>query len=187
VRKSVTLDVKSPGDLVYVLGETLAETGASEYFRCLGEAERGEAYVGNCVPKVDADACKALYRQVEAAIAQDLVQSAHAPAKGGLAVALAKCAFAGELGIDMDLGKAPQADGLRDDELLYSESNGRFVITVRPEDQGAFEALMADQPCACVGTVRDDKQLALTLLDGTTVDWNIMELKQTWKEPLNAI
>jgi len=187
VSRAVTLDVKSPGDLVYVLGETKAETGASEYFRWLGESTRGEAFVGNAVPTVDADALKPMYRQVEAAIREGLVQSAHAPAKGGLALALAKCAFGGGRGLDVDLNLVPRRYGLRDDELLYSESDGRFVATVRPEDRDPFERVMAGHPCACVGQVREDARLCLALRYGPAVEWDIATLKQTWKDTLDRI
>jgi len=182
VLKAVTLDVKSAGDLVYVIGVTRPETGASEYSRYLDEAA-----IGNSAPEVDADALKPMYRRAEEAIAKGLVRSAHVPAKGGLGVGLAKCAFGGELGMDVDLTKVPQDEVDRDDVLLYSESNGRFIVTVAPQDRGAFEELMADSPCACVGNVREDAQLCLKLMDGNTVSWDVLELKQTWKDTLDGI
>jgi phosphoribosylformylglycinamidine synthase len=90
------------------------------------------------------------------------VRSCHTPALGGLAAALARVAFAGRLGAELDLGKVPQgarsagqggAEPLSDTELLYSESNSRFLVSVAPQSAPAFEALFAGQPCACVGRV----------------------------------
>ena len=66
------------------------------------------------------------------AIDAGLVNSAHTPTKGGLGVALAKVAFAGELGMEIDLRKVPAEDCYRDDYLLFSESGSRFVVTVAP-------------------------------------------------------
>ncbi len=187
VTRAVTLDVKAPGDAVFVLGVTRAELGGSEYYRYLGERARGEPFVGRRVPTVDADALKPLYRWLEQAIARGLVRSAHAPGKGGLGVGLAKCAFGGELGLDVDLRLAPQEDGLRDDELLYSESSGRFIVTTAADDAEEFERLMAGLPCAAVGRVREDTQLRFVLTDGSTACWDVLKLKSIWKEPLNAI
>ena len=184
VSHAVTLDFKAPGDCIYVVGVTRAETGASEYFRYLGETLRGEPFIGNAAPQVDAEALKPMYRRVEQAIAKGLVRSCHVPAKGGLAVGLAKCAFAGDLGMDISPSAIPQADDGpridRTDVLLYSESSGRFVLSVAPEDRDAFEQLMRDVPCACVGQVRGDRRFCLP-----DMSWDILALKQAWKETLN--
>ncbi|MEW6290685.1 MAG: AIR synthase-related protein [Thermodesulfobacteriota bacterium] len=178
VRKAVTMDVKKAGDLVYVLGTTHAELGASEYADRLGA-------IGNTVPKVREDEALPRYRCLEKAITQGLVASCHDCSDGGLGVALAECGFAGGLGLDIDLRKVP-AEGIgRDDLLLFAESQSRFVVTVAPDKAGAFEQTMAGTGWARVGTVsREPLLTAIGLNGGTVISENMADLKKAWQETL---
>ena len=63
------------------------------------------------------------------------VASCHDCSDGGLGVALAETAFAGALGMEVDLRKVPSSGVDRNDFLLFSESQSRFVVTVHPENQ----------------------------------------------------
>ena len=137
VRRAVTMDAKRAGDIVYVLGETKNELGASEWYALHG-------CVGDNCPRVDAVAAKRLYAALHRAIAAGLVASCHDCSDGGLGVALAETAFAGGLGMDVDLRQVPRRDLDRDDYLLFSETASRFVVTVSPENQTAFETIMGD-------------------------------------------
>jgi len=153
------------------------------------QSGRPEA-IGNHVPQVDAKRALAVFRAVSAAVSGGLVHSVHAPGRGGLAVGLAKVAFGGELGITADLAKVPATSVccLRDDQLLFSESNSRFVITVAPGQREAFEALVGAVPFACIGTVAEAPRLVIAGQDGSTVlDADVMELKAGWKATLDAI
>jgi phosphoribosylformylglycinamidine synthase II len=138
VEKTITMDAKSAGDHVYVLGATRDELGASEYFRLLG-------ITGNAVPKVDAVSALALYYRLADAIDAGLVRSAHDCSDGGLFTALAEVCMAGRLGAKIDLAGLPVEAGdsgpLSSGAKLFSESQSRFVITVTPENRAAFEAL----------------------------------------------
>ncbi len=146
VEKAVTMDAKAPGDLVYVLGTTRDELGASEFFLARG-------FIGNGVPKVDAPAALALYKALSEAIDRGLVRSAHDCSDGGLFVALAEVAMAGRLGLRADLAKVPVDEPLGAGPLLFSESQSRFVVTVSPKHASAFEALLAGLPAARVGGI----------------------------------
>ena len=150
--KAVSLDAKIPGDLVYVLGETHDELGGSEYFAMIGEQERGEAYIGNNVPKVDAEKNSQLYRSYAKAVDDRLVASAQSVHIGGLAVALAKTALGGGLGMDISLENIPGTDS-RYDFAMFSESQGRMVVTISPKNKEKFEAVMEGSPFAQIGTV----------------------------------
>ena len=174
VGKCVTMDVKRPGDLVYVLGATRDELGGSEYYEMRG-------HVGLNVPRVDAQSAISLYNALSEAISKGLVASAHGCYKGGLAVALAQASFAGGYGLEIDLAKVP-AEVRRADKILYSESAGRFVVTVLPAKKKRFEQSMAGNICAEVGRVTDGGQLVITGHDGKTlVRKSISELKNAWK------
>jgi phosphoribosylformylglycinamidine synthase len=178
IRQTVTMDAKQPGDVLYVLGVTRAELGGSEYF-----AHRG--FVGNQVPRVEPEAFLGSYRALERAIRKGLVASCHDCSDGGLGVALAETAFSGDLGLDVDLRSIPRDGVERDDFLLFSESQGRFVITVSPEHEAPFQAQMAGHPLGKAGKVTDDSTLTIRGLEGTTViHADVNALKAEWKKPL---
>jgi phosphoribosylformylglycinamidine synthase len=136
VRKTVTSEFKAAGDLVYQLGETYNELGASEFYAQYGQ-------LGANVPKVRKEAAKELYLRVMEANRQDLIESSHDLSDGGLAVSLAESAFGGALGAEINLGSLPQ--DLSNEALLFAESHSRFVVTVRPENKEAFETIMGDR------------------------------------------
>jgi phosphoribosylformylglycinamidine synthase subunit PurSL len=179
VRAVVTMDAKRPGDVVYVLGVTRAELGGSEYYALLG-------HVGNSVPRVDAAAARRLYEALSAAMARGLVASCHDCSDGGLGVALAETAFAGGVGMDIDLRLVPGARDLRDDVTLFSESPSRFVITVHPPDVAVFEASLQGLPWAAVGHVAETGTFRLVGRSGSVrIETELDRLKGAWQKPLN--
>ncbi len=181
VRQAISMDVKRPGDLVYLLGTTADECGGSEYYAQLGE-------LGSNVPKVDAPAALKLYKSLNAAQAEGLVRSCHDLSDGGLGVALAEKAFAGGFGINADLGKVVAEGEVRADKILFSESQSRLLVSVRSENRQRFEALFAGQACACIGEVTEAPRLKV-VGDGAQVliDADINELKEAWQAPLREL
>ncbi|MDH3359421.1 MAG: AIR synthase-related protein, partial [Desulfobulbaceae bacterium] len=179
IRKAVTMDAKRAGDLVYVLGVTRDELGASEYATLLDT-------LGNNVPKVREAESLPRYRAVEKAIKDELIASCHDCSDGGLGVALAETAFAGGFGINVDLRKAPM-EGINNDEtLLFSESQSRFVATVHPNKAAAFEAAMGDTGWAQIGTVTEAQDFIATGLSGEQVlNESLAVLKESWQKTLN--
>jgi len=186
VRKCVTPDVKMVGDLVYVLGETGNELGASEYYALMGEKLRGKKYVGNRVPEVNAEKAKRLYKALAKAMDAEMVASCKNCSEGGLGIALGEAAFAGGKGMEIDLAKVPtEGIGDRSDLVLFSESPSRFVVTVPGEKGEEFEKLMSGNVWARIGRVRDDKQFLLRGLDGRlVVETGIEELREAYKKTL---
>jgi len=162
VRKAVTMDAKRPGDLVYALGETFDELGGSEYYAMM-------EYVGNAVPTVDAKRAKGLYRRLNEATEKGLVASCHDCSDGGLAVALAETAFAGMLGMEIDLGKVPATALDRDDLVLFSETQSRFVVTISPHSKDAFEALLKGVVYGILGQVTSAPVFTVTGLSGREI------------------
>jgi len=154
VARVVTSDFKQADDLVYVLGITRPELGASELADELG-------FSSPDVPQVDATPAARRYRTLHAAMRRGLVSACHDCSDGGLAVALAEMALGGRLGADLDLALAPAVPGLTDLELLYAESQSRLVVTVAPENRDAFEALFAGQSLGHVGVVTEAPDLIL--------------------------
>ena len=122
------------------------------------------------------------------AIEQELVASVHGIYKGGLGVHLAMVAMGGDLGMAIELSRVA-AEGIdRDDVVLFSESAGRFIITIDPAQQAPFEKLFDGLALQCIGTVTDDKVLTL---DGfgrnTLLSVPVDELKASWQKPFGDL
>ena len=188
VSKAVTMDVKNPGDLVYVIGETFDELGGSEYYKLIGEKIQGKEYIGNKVPKISARKAKATYKRVSDATEKGLVHSIHTPTKGGLAVALVESSFAGNYGMSIRLDRIPHHGVSRDDTLLFSESNSRFIVTIPRENKEEFEKTMRGSVNAHIGFVVEKPTLSLTTLSGREVlSIDVEAMKTAWKRTLEAI
>jgi phosphoribosylformylglycinamidine synthase len=191
VRRAITLEPREAGDIVFLLGVTRDETGASEYFRWLGERDGRSAplgsprpYVGNKVPRLDVEATLPLYRRLATATGNGWVRSATAPAKGGWAIAFARTVMAGEAGLDLDLGACDDLAGLTPDVALFSESLGRFLVTVAPDDAERFERHFEGLPCRRVGTVTREASLRVHVEDREWLDAGLADLKSAFKETL---
>ena len=186
VKKTVSLDAKFSGDLVYVLGTTFNEMGGSEYYAMVGEQQRGEKYIGNNVPKVDEQINKALYSDFLRAIDEELIASAQSVGIGGLGVALAKTSMGGRLGMEVSLEDLCEKP-LRDDFTLFSQSQGRIVVTIDPKNKQRFESVMSVNLYTQVGVIREDEQFIVRGIEGTDVintNLNLMEksYKSTFKD-----
>jgi phosphoribosylformylglycinamidine synthase len=181
IEKCVTMDAKMPGDLIYVLGITKNELGASEYYEHFG-------YIGANVPQVFSEKFIPIYNALHQAIQKEIVASVHGVYRGGLGVHLAMSAMGGNLGMNIRLSDVPTDNITRNDTILFSESAGRFIVTVAPENQKAFEAIFAGLPCSCIGVVKDDGNF---VIQGTEqkniVNVPVSELKSGWKKPFGGL
>jgi len=177
--RAISMDLKKPGNLIYIVGDTKNELGGSHYYEILGIQSKN-------VPYVDAEKGKKIMNALSDAINQGLVRSCHDCSEGGLAVAAAEMAFAGGLGMRLNLKNVPTSDSLdRDDKILFSESNTRFIVEVSPENQEQFEHRLKDQPFGLIGTVTDGQRFQVTgLKDEIVIDSDIFELKESWQKPL---
>lgn len=169
VTKLVSLDVKFPGDLVYILGETFDELGGSEYCD------------GNKVPTVDAIKNKKLYTDYYKCIKKGVISSAISVNRGGLAVALAKKTMGGLLGMKINLKNLPGKTS-RSDFALFSESQGRIVITISPTKQKIFEKIMKNNSIAQIGEVTQNDDFIINGLKGKeVVKTNIKSMLDSYK------
>jgi len=181
IRKCVTMDVKIPGDSVYILGETRDELGASEYYLMMN-------WVGCNVPVVDSRKVLPLYQALYRAIQDGLVASCHAVGRGGLGVHLALCAIGGNLGMDINLRSVPVDKKLSNTRLLYSESAGRLIVTIDETKIKQFEDIMSGLKYARIGKVTDADILHISGIDGNTiVAETISDLKDSWNEPFGDL
>ncbi len=180
VTKAVTMDFKSPGNMIYVVGLTKDEMGGSHYWDING-------YIGNSVPDVDVETSRKTMLALHNAIDKRLIRSCHDCSEGGIGVALAEMAFAGEIGAKVNIGKVPQNADMRDDHILFSESNSRFIIEVEPENVKEVSEILKGVPHAVIGETTAMQQLIIEGSEGIVVDEDIFELKHAWQAPLKTV
>ncbi|MEY2192207.1 phosphoribosylformylglycinamidine synthase subunit PurL [Neobacillus sp. BF23-41] len=161
-----TQHFKNSGNLIYLVGETKDEFGGSELQKLLNGKVFGKA------PELNITIEKERQNQVLAAIRAGLVQSAHDLSEGGLAVGLAECLFANEkLGAEVEIaGNLVSA--------LFSETQSRFLLSVKEEDKLEFESLV---DAVQIGLVNDTAKLQITMGESTVLEASIEELKDAWK------
>jgi phosphoribosylformylglycinamidine synthase subunit PurSL len=175
VHRTVTMDFKRAGDLIYLAGATRREFGGSLFNRL---HHRNDGSVPAPVPDAVAT-MRALHR----AIRNDHVRAMHDLSEGGLAVAATEMCIAGRLGMELslsDVARDPDADS--DAALLFAESAGRFLIEVAPEDRAAFEATVDGLPIACVGTVTPTSELKIQgLKEEPVLTATVAALRTAWQ------
>ena len=180
VNRAVSMDFKKAGNLIYVVGATWNELGGSEYLRTY-------ELTGNSVPRVRPHQAKWLMEQLARATAKGLVRACHDCSEGGIGVAIAEMAFAGGLGALVHLKVVPLGEPVdRDDFILFSESNSRFLVEVAPEDEEKFIEIMKEGiSLAAIGQVTDSEVLEIYGLAGNRVLLKaISELKEAWQKPI---
>jgi len=177
VRKTVSMDVKQGGNLIYIVGQTYPELGGSEYYKSKG-------FLGKTVPKVSVSQARETMKSIVKAIDYGYVEACHDLSEGGLAVAVSEMAFTGDYGIDLYLKNIPRPQSMqRNDFILFSESNSRFLIEVQKKRRRDFEALMEGIAFSVVGKVKREKRLLVYGIDDSTVvDVSLAELRNSWKK-----
>lgn len=163
-----TQSFQQAGDVIFVIGETKEEFAGSE----LQKMTEGRIY--GKAPEIDLDVELARQEALLAAIQNGLVQSAHDVSEGGLGVALAESTFGTDgLGADIQIDLNSAAS-------LFSESQSRFVVTVKPENREAFAAAVQD--AKEVGTVTNDGVFTVKNQEGQQwIHAAVNELERAWK------
>ena len=176
VKKAVTMDPKTTGDLVYIIGETADELGGSEYYDY-----RKKGTVGSNIPQVDAKKALELYRTYHKAVGKELLASSISLVFGGIAVGLAKKAISAQLGLEIDISKIPTDGELQTDHLLYSETQSRFIVTIDPKNKEAFEKHFANHDFAEIGHIIDGPSLIIKNGEETISNSSLKDLEESYK------
>lgn len=166
-----TQHFQAAGDVIYVLGETHADFNGSE----LQKLQTGK--IAGRLMSFDLETEKTNQHLVTAAIQAGLVQSAHDCAEGGLAIALAESAFDKGFGLNVTVS-LPAAQ-------LFSETQSRFVLSVAPDKQAAFEALVGAAATA-IGEVTADGQIRMQAQDDA-IEMPLAEAKLKWEEAIPCL
>lgn len=172
-----TQGFKAKGDAVFLLGETFAELGGSEFQAVVHDVTEGRP------PALDLNVEKKLLDSVLAAIQKGLVQSAHDLSEGGLAVALAESCISGSLGAKVNF-----ATELRPDFALFSESQSRILLSASPDKAAELEQLIASYgvPVQNIGQVTGDN-LEISVNARSVLNRPVSELKQVWEDVIPCL
>jgi phosphoribosylformylglycinamidine synthase len=176
VRRSVSMDLKEPGNPVYILGRTYNELGGSHYYKLRG-------CLGRNVPRVRVSEARRTFSALTKAIDQGLVRTCHDLSEGGLAVAAAETAFAGNVGLELDLRLVPKVRMPRD-RALFSESNSRFLVEVDRRRAADFEDAVEGCVFARIGTTARERELVIADGEEVLVKSGLEELREAWQSTL---
>jgi phosphoribosylformylglycinamidine synthase subunit PurL len=171
----LTRSFRAPGDEVVLLGESFGELGGSEYLKAVHGVIQGSP------PRLDLEREGALIGLLGSAAADGLLQSAHDCADGGLAVALAECAFdTGGIGLEADLPAAGDVAA-----TLFGESASRAVVSVAP---GKVETLLARAAAAGVPAVRIGRtggsSLRIGIAGRPVIECAVADAERVWATSL---
>jgi phosphoribosylformylglycinamidine synthase len=174
VRKCVTMDVKEPGNLLFLVGVTGNHLGGSHYHLVTG---RG----GGHVPAPNLTRSLAIFRGIHQAITRGLVRACHDLSEGGLAVAVAEMAFAGGVGADLTIRHV-----MPDEVWLFSESTTRFLVEIKPDHAKAFqECFDEDALLNQIGQTVGEPRLRIAGSKGDgIIAASLADLKEAWQKPL---
>ncbi|MBI2631448.1 hypothetical protein HYW75_00405 [Candidatus Pacearchaeota archaeon] len=164
----ITSDFKLPGDSIFIVGETKDELGASEYYKYHGA-------IGNRVPKSDLQTIKQRYENLVSSNNERLLHSSQYLSRLGLFYGLSNSALGGDLGIDVDISRLGE---FRANAILFSESTGRFIVSVHPSKVNQFKEVMLGTYIEEIGTVREDKKFLIRYKGKTTIDTNVDSLRE---------
>jgi hypothetical protein len=174
VQQAVTMPFKQAGDVIYVLGVTRDERGASEFHRMLAAEQGTPEAVGGAVPKVDTDAALKLYRAHNEAVKRGLLRSSHTPDRG-------------RAGGGLQPGRAGRRPG-RGGARRATRERRRTILGIQQPlcghvcagADGRVEMVFAGLPCQRVGVVTAEKRLKI----GTVVDAELAALRKAFKGTL---
>ncbi|TLS52137.1 phosphoribosylformylglycinamidine synthase subunit PurL [Paenibacillus antri] len=178
VEHVTTQAFKSEGDVIFLLGETHAELGGSEFQLVVHGVTEGRP------PAIDLQVEKQLQKAVLSAIQGGLVSSAHDLSEGGLAVALAESCISGGIGANVDW----KISGLRNDVALFSESQSRLLLSCRPEQADALQMHLVEEGVRAtrIGTVGGTK-LNVMVNGSAVLDVDVSTLETTWKDAIPCL
>ncbi|MBZ4664233.1 MAG: phosphoribosylformylglycinamidine synthase [Caloramator sp.] len=175
--KACTIDFKELGDSIILVGETLNEIGASEYLKVVYGKVLGSA--PRCYPEIEKNTIECLTKLIK----EGLIQSAHDVSEGGMIVALCECAFKNEIGVEVNV-----KTNLREDIFLFSESQGRFILSAKKEyvDEIITEFKRYGVLAEVIGETKGSR-IEVNINGIMVIDKNICDLKRVWEEELQCI
>ncbi|MCS7185059.1 MAG: phosphoribosylformylglycinamidine synthase subunit PurL, partial [bacterium] len=176
IRKTVSTDFKEENNLICIVGTTYNELGGSEYYKIYG-------YLGKNVPKLHPKKAKKIMQAVWKAIDLGIIKSCHDCSQGGFAIALAEMCIASGFGAVVELNKVPY-NGMkhRNDNILFSESNSRFIVEISPNDIDKFAKIMHGCTYSVIGKVIKNPRFTVYGLNNKVIaDLSVEDMSKYWK------
>lgn len=170
VRNTITSDFKAAGNLIYQVGTTYNELGASEFYKLHKE-------LGANVPKVRKEEAKDTYLKMMLANEQNLIVSAHDISDGGMLTALAECVIGTDFGAKITLDNLVN---LSTNAKLFAESHSRFIVSIKAENKDTFEMLFNGK-AYYLGEVSENRDLIVEENDKEVVSKKVKGLTETWR------
>jgi phosphoribosylformylglycinamidine synthase len=165
------------GDLIYLLGALNLTLGASEYLASIHHTVAGKP------PQLDFELEKQVQSVCRHGIRQGWLNSAHDCAEGGMAVALAECCIAGNLGCEVTL---PAIES-RWDKLLFGEGASLIIVSVKPEDQTEWESYLSSElglNWQQIGVIKSASLTISTALGEDLIKVSLEEIGKTWSQAI---
>jgi len=177
VRKAITSDIKGE-NLLYLIGDTYEELGGSEYLKIIGSK------IG-VVPTVDIERLKRSIDAVLNGIENGLIVSAHDISEGGIAAAVAEMCIGGNIGANLNLSCIK---GIRSDIKLFSESNTRWIIEVKKDDEKEVIQTFAEYVVSItrLGEARGDR-LVIKDDERDILNVSLDEMREVWSRGIEKI
>ena len=166
----MTLDFKSLGDTIYLIGESVNDIASSQYLASYHKTLSSPA------PYFDLDKEYAMHQVIKQLIKHKVIQSAHDVSDGGLYIALVESSLPNGLGFEIESDSA-----IRKDAFLFGEAQGRVVVSIAPDDHERFIEMMATSEVefSLLGTVTNgflniDEELFGHITDVKMVHDNVL-------------
>ena len=178
ISKAVTMEFKAPGDRVFLLGDTSMHFGGSQYYLEVG-------WSSPYCPQVNIILARRTYQLLHEAMMKGWIRSCHDCSEGGMAVALAESTLASPYGVEISLTEmAPHSPELRWDELLFSESPSRFILSVAPEHEQAVREAFKSTPLLYLGQVTEEPRYKIAPTKFMPpIDLASETLRLEWQKP----
>jgi phosphoribosylformylglycinamidine synthase len=177
IRKCVTSDFKEKENPIYLIGgPTNKELGGSEYYNILNIEE-------GVVPQVQIELLKNCMNGLLKAMNESIIISCHDVSEGGIVVCLSEMTIGGNIGAEVNISKINS--NLRDDFILFSESNTRWIAEIKKDKTDIFEKILKkhDTPFIKIGNTKSNK---LIIKNGKKelINQDIIKLHDSWKNTL---
>ncbi|MDR1418379.1 MAG: phosphoribosylformylglycinamidine synthase subunit PurL [Endomicrobium sp.] len=176
---SITMPFKSKGNKIYILGITRNELGGSVFSK-IKNIKNG--IVPDVYPKDSSKIMKGIYK----AIKKGLIESCHDASEGGLAVAISEMSFASGYGVKINIDAIKTMGNMSVTEILFSESNGRFVVEVEPKNENKFKEIFKGSIFSEVGYVTDNNFVIFeSQKEKIKFKEKLVNLLNVWKNTIN--
>jgi phosphoribosylformylglycinamidine synthase len=179
MRHLATIPFKEHGESIYIVGKTRCELGGSEYYNYIHNIVEGEP------PRFNGPEEKRSMTLVYKSVTQGLTETVHDCSDGGLAVSVAEMCIGSDLGAEINTTEIPR-DKMLTDELLFSESNSRFIMTVSRKNLNEFLSLVSKigARVAEIGRVTDTGELLMSDNKGKVLACGVEAMRKAWSDSI---